>query len=153
MKSYVISIVSSAILCGIIKNFIEEKTTIGKILRILSAVLMVITIFNPLKHYTFFDINGYIGDFKDDGQKYMKAGEEFSKQSIQEIIKSETEAYILDKAQKIDTDISVEVEFNSEDLVPCGIMINGDISPYAKEVLKSFVEDNLGITEENQIWN
>ena len=152
MKSYVLSIVAAAVLCGIIRNFLDDKTTAGKILNLLSAILMTITIIAPIKQFSFYDFNDYMGSIKLDGQRYAMDGNNEAQESIQRIIKSESEAYILDKAKNLDAEITVEVELNVEENVPCGVTMTGAVSPYVKEVLSSFVEDSFGIAKEKQIW-
>ena len=58
----------------------------------------------------------------------------------------------MDKAKNLDAEITVEVELNVEENVPCGVTMTGAVSPYVKEVLSSFVEDSFGIAKEKQIW-
>lgn len=152
MKSYILSIVAAAVLCGIIRNFLDEKSTAGKILNLLGAILMTITIIVPIKQFSFYEFNDYIGSIKLDGQRYATDGNIQAQESVQRFIKAESEAYILDKAKKLDAEITVEVELNIEDNIPCGVTMTGAVSPYAKEVLSSFVEDSLGIAKEKQIW-
>ena len=130
MKSYVLSIVAAAVLCGIIPNFLDDKTTSGKILNLLSAILMTITIIAPIKQFSFYEFNDYMGSIKLDGQRYAMDGNNEAQESIQRIIKSESEAYILDKAKNLDAEITVEVELNVEENVPCGVTITGAVSPY-----------------------
>ena len=49
--------------------------------------------------------------------------------------------------------IGVEVELDEAKYsVPSGVIFTGSVSPYAKEVLSTYVEDNLGIVRENQKW-
>jgi hypothetical protein len=36
--------------------------------------------------------------------------------------------------------------------VPVEVRLSGDISPYIKTRLQSILEDDLGISKENQIW-
>jgi len=59
----------------------------------------------------------------------------------------------LDKANQMGLDISVEVSLGEDDMIPNGIAITGTVSPYAKEVMETFMEDTLGIAKENQQWN
>jgi hypothetical protein len=70
-----------------------------------------------------------------------------------DIIKSKTEAYILNEARKMELDITVEVELSDADPpAPCRVFIKGTASPYKKTVLGRYISDNLGIPQENQQW-
>ena len=49
--------------------------------------------------------------------------------------------------------IAVEVELDDNNhSIPCGITIDGSVSPYIKEVMGDYIEQTLGITRENQRW-
>ena len=89
-----------------------------------------------------------------DANSYVQEGVAVSKNYTADIIKTQTEAYILDKATRMGLEISVEVELNEDNgSIPCRSKITGVLSPYAKEALGSYLEDNLGISKENQDWN
>ena len=69
------------------------------------------------------------------------------------IIKEKTEAYILEKAESLGLDISVEINFGEADsMVPTEVRISGPVSPYAKDQLSKTISTDLGIPEERQIW-
>ena len=53
----------------------------------------------------------------------------------------------------MDAVLDVEVTLNDDDPpVPCGVKITGSISPYSKEMLSSFIANDLSIAKEDQIW-
>jgi len=154
MKNYIFSIITAAIVCGIVKGFLSEKTTIGRIGGMLCGIYMVITIIAPLKDISFSGIGSYLNGLTTDADAYVQEGKHAAEIQMRDIIKTQTEAYILDKANRMGLEISVEVELDvNNSSVPCGTVVNGAISPYAKEVLSSYIEDNLGISKEKQRWN
>ena len=76
-----------------------------------------------------------------------------AKDAAGEIIKARTQAYILDKARSLDVALTVEVFLDDATIpAPCGVRIEGAISPYAKKVLSQMMKDDLGIPPEEQIW-
>ena len=63
-------------------------------------------------------------------------------------------AYVLEKAKALNLDITAQLEFGNEDIpIPKQIYLNGNVSPYAKKELTHFIAEQLGIPEENQVWN
>ncbi len=153
IKSYILSIIAAAIVYGIARGLLNEKTTTGQIAKLLSGILMVITILSPLTNISFRNVTNYFDGLSMESDAYVEDGKKAAQESIAEIIKSKAEAYILDKANRMGLEIAVEVELDdSDNTVPCGVTITGKLSPYAKEVMGTYLEDNLGIAKENQQW-
>lgn len=153
MKEYILGIIAAGIICGIVQNLVSSKTATGRILRLLTGILMVITILSPVVNVSFTNISDYLDEINTQGDIYANYGSAMANESVCAIIKDQAEAYILDKADRMNLDISVEValdEYNNS--VPCEVTIAGNLSPYAKEVLGSYIEENLGIAKEYQRW-
>ena len=142
MKSYVLSVVAAAIVCAMIQVLLGRKSAIGRIAQLLSGILMAITVIAPLGRISFQGISEYWDDVSSMAENQMR-----------DIIKSQCEAYILDKANRMGLQISVEVELDDiNGNIPCAIAIKGAASPYTKEQLASYIEETLGIAKENQKW-
>ena len=153
MGDYITSIIVAAILCAIIKGLIGEKSATGKISGLLCSVLMAITLIAPFKDVKFYNIPSYFNSLTDSADKYVLEGTSAAEKSIADIIKVQTEAYILDKADRMGLDISVEVELDERNSnVPDRVTVKGKLSPYAKEVFSNFLQDELGIAKEKQQW-
>ena len=154
LKDYILSIVAAAIVCAVTKSLLNQKTATGRIAGLLSGVLMAITIIAPLRDITFANITDYLDGLSYEADIYVKEGQAMAENHTADIIKAQTEAYILDKANSMGLEITVEVELDeSNGSVPCGAAVKGILSPYAKEVLGAYMEDNLGISKEKQRWN
>ena len=147
------SVVVAAIFCAIVKTLVDSKSGIGRIVQILGGILLAITIISPILNIRFRDIVNHFDDLSADAQSFVTDGKIASQESINVIIKNRTEAYILDKANRMGIQIAVEVELDAtNNSIPCSVVFMGSASPYAKETLCGYVEDNLGITRENQKW-
>ncbi len=152
MKNYIISIIIAGIVCSILDLLLDKKTATGKIAKILTGILMSVTILTPFTNISFKYITNYFDSLSFNADNYVEQGKTSAQISISEIIKSQTEAYILDKAKSMGLDVSVEVELDDNNSVPCGVTIVGEISPYAKGLMMSYIEESIGITRENQRW-
>lgn len=152
MKRYILSIVISGIVCGITGTMLNKNTTTGKLVKILTGVLMCVTILTPLTQISFEHITDYFDTLSIDAEYYTQNGKSAAQTDIHAIIKSQTEAYILDKAESLELKVAVEVELDENDSVPCGVIITGAISPYAKRIMEAYLEETIGISKENQQW-
>ena len=153
MKDYILRIVMAAIVCAIAGGLLNEKTTAGKLARLLCGIFLTITVFSPFANVRFQNITDYFDDISVEAQSYVEDGTTAAENSINGIIKRQTEAYILDKANLMGLEITVEVELDEEEnSVPCGVKLTGNASPYAKQVLGAYIAENLGVAKENQRW-
>ncbi len=154
VRNYVLRIVIAAIVCAIARSLIKEKTATGKMVNLISGILMAVTILAPIATISFKNITNFYENISIDADAFVSDGKNASQESIAEIIKSQTEAYILDKANNLGLQIAVEVELDdSNNSIPCGVVISGAVSPYAKGTLGTYMQEELGIPKENQKWN
>ena len=152
MKSYVISIVIAAIISSIAKAMLNKNSATGKLANILTGVLMCVTILTPLTRISFAQITDYFNALSMDADFFVESGKTTAQTETHAIIKSQTEAYILDKAKSMGLEVAVEVELDDNNSVPCGVTITGAISPYTRRVMASYIEETIGISKENQRW-
>ena len=107
IKAYVFRIVIAAIVCGIASSLLKEKTASGKIVNLLCGIIMAITILSPVVSISFKKITSYYSSISYDAAQYVNDGKMAAQESIADIIKSQTEAYILDKANRMGLQIAV----------------------------------------------
>jgi len=153
VKSYVLRIIAAAIICAVVRGLLNEKTTTGQVANLLCGIFMAVTVIAPLANISFQNITCYLDDISVSADAYVEDGKTLAQDSISEIIITKTNAYILDKAKSMGLQIEVEVELDADNnTVPCGITIHGAVSPYAREELGAYIEENLGIAKEFQKW-
>ena len=92
----------------------------------------------------------YLGSHAD-AEDAAAMGENLARDSMADIIKEETEAYILDKAADLHANLRVEVAVG-EDNLPAAVTISGEASPYARRQIQAMIANDLGISKENQKW-
>ena len=153
MSSYILRIVSAAIICGIAGSVLKGKTAAGQLVRLLCGLLMSVTVISPLTDISFNNLTDYFEQLSVDASAHTDKGESDAQESIAAIIKPRLETYILDKANSMGLQITVEVELDdSNHSFPCGVTVEGNVSPYAKEVLGAYIEDTLNIEKEQLRW-
>lgn len=154
IREYLISVVSVAAMCGILNSFMKGKGTVTAVIKFLSGVCLALAIASPLVNIKLSGLLSYTDILNIEAENVVTDGENKAQQAISAIIKSETEAYILDKAASLGIKLEVEsVLSKSQPQIPEKIILTGSVSPYAKAQLSAWIRDKLGISEEEQQWN
>lgn len=154
VRAYIFRIIVAAIVCSIAKSLLKDKTAAGKMVNLLCGILISITILSPIARISFQNLTSFYNNISLEAEQYANDGKIAAQVSAAGIIKTQTEAYILDKGKSLDLQIAVEVELDDRNnSVPCGAVITGAVSPYAKGILATYMQEQLGIPKENQKWN
>lgn len=149
LGQYILSVTAAALISGLLCGLLE--TGFGKeLLKLLCGLFLTLTVLKPISDIDFTAIQRTYQAERTAAAYTSAAGEKMAQDAIADIIKRETEAYILDKAAEWDAEISVEITI--EHNLPIAAKLQGRISPYAKTQLGTVLEKELGITKENQRW-
>ncbi len=150
---YIVSVSSAAILCGILKSIFPSKNTNAALLNLALGIFLSLVAIQPLAKIDLEALPAITDDYLSDAQAASAQGQFMSQASMADIIKSRTEAYILDKALELHADLTVEVTLSTgEPPVPESVRLTGSLSPYAKRRLETIIHEDLGIPKENQTW-
>lgn len=153
IREYIVSVCAAAILCACVKSIIGEKGPTARIVKLVCGLFLAFTVIRPVAQIRITDFALMTADFQQEAEAAVGTGEEFVRESLADIIKEETEAYILDKAKALAADIQIEVTVSHDSQpIPKSVCITGKLSPYAKVQLQKILEDDLGIPKEGQLW-
>ena len=152
LQQYVMSLVGAALICSVVKNLVGGASRFKEVIRVVCGVFMVITAISPLMAVRIPDFDSYIQPIFDTGWKISNDAVNASKAEMVDIIKEETRAYILEKANSRNVDIDVEVGLDEEVLVPTEVIITGRVSPYDKALISKYILETLNIPEGQQRW-
>lgn len=149
MGSYLLQTVTAAILCSIVITLTGGSNFV-KPIQFFTGLIMVIIVMKPIVNAEFdIDILGSQSILKN-SYAIVAQGEETAKDALAAVITDSVAAYIQDKAQRLGTAVTVQVEVT--DGIPTGVMIAGNIPPYARSQLSQWIASELGIPEEEQHW-
>lgn len=152
LRRYVISVTAAALICGVITGIVK-KGGAGELIRMLCGLVLAFTILYPISGLNLEALTFDLLPSAWEGESMAAQGEKISRQSMADIIKSETEAYILDKAAALEVSLTAEVSLSEDDIpVPVGVTLSGSLSPYARSQLTNVIEKDLGIPKEKQLW-
>lgn len=150
---YILSITSAAVIVGILSGIVDQKSAAGSMIRLIGALILTLSVIRPVIRFDWDYLADFAGYCAADADVASANGAEVSRDAMAEIIKSETEAYILDKAQHLHAQLTVSVTLSQDWLpVPAQVSVQGDISPYGKAHLQQIIESELNIPKENQTW-
>ena len=153
IRMYLLKITVAALVCGIVTGFLDKKGTAGALLRMLCGIFMITTLISPILDVRLGELPDLLFIFSTEADDAVTQGREDAQASMGDIIKQQTEAYILEEAKNLGADISVEVKLKVDDIpVPCGVRLFGSVSPYGKKRLQQIIKEALGIPMEEQIW-
>ena len=147
LTQYILTVVTAAMLVGILQS-LTGQGTMGTLTKLLGGVFLALTMLSPVLKLEIPDLAEWFSDVVMDGESLAAEGEAMAADAKEDIIRSQVEAYILDKAG---VDLAVSVELDAAG-VPCGVTLTGDISPHTKNQLSRMLAEDLGLGEEVQQW-
>ena len=147
LTQYILTVVTAAMLVGILQS-LAGQGTMGTLTKLLGGVFLALTMLSPVLKLEIPDPAEWFEDLVMDGESLAAEGEAMAADAKEDIIRSQVEAYILDKAG---ADLTVSVELDAEG-IPCGVTLTGDVSPRTKAQLSRMLAEELGLGEEVQQW-
>lgn len=152
VRMYILSIIAVSFLCGIVNGLIENKQ-IHQIMKLLAGLFLLYTIISPVMQIDFSSLSLLTEDTIYQGKQIAQYEKISAMEKVSDIIKSKTEAYILDKANEYGAELEVTVMLSQDDsMVPESVELAGRISANARCRLEEEITNELGISKENQRW-
>lgn len=147
---FIFQVICCAFICAILNRLLAE-TRFQPIIKLVGALVLTLMIIQPILNYDFGQQLSLDLPLVEDAAYYRNIGEEEAQRILQQRIKEELETYILAEAKERHADITVDVIIGEENL-PEKIYLYGKVSPETRNDLGSFLESNLSVPKENQIW-
>ncbi len=151
IRQYVLSVIAAAILCGVIGAINPGKKT-APMLKLITGIFLTFVAIRPLADIQLTALPSFTEIYIDQAEAAVAEGEESAKQTSAAFIKTQVEAYILDKAEAMDVRLQVNVTLDNQG-VPVSVQLSGAVSPSAKARLQDMLEADLGIAKEDQQWS
>lgn len=153
IRKYLLSIIAAGIICALASQITNSKGSHSAVIKLLTGLFLAITVISPLATVKFSDITAYINEFESEANDAVAAGTDWAEAEMSAIIKKQTEAYILDKAQSMGATLSVKVTVSDTyPPEPLHVTLQGSVDPYKRQILQQIIEDDLSIAKEHQTW-
>ena len=151
--AYLLSVSTAAMLCGLVRYFLGKKGTSAAVGNMVAGVFLLVTIISPLTNLNELSWESIVDSWQEEAADAAALGSSEAKKAQDAIIKQQLEAYILDKATEYRADLQVEITLSKTGVtVPVAVSLRGAVAPYAKQQLQAILENDLGISKENQQW-
>ena len=152
LKQYLVGVIATALICSLVQTF-PQKGAARDLSKVFCGLVLSVVILAPLKHLSFAAPTDFIISFSPEIHTHAQKGEDMAKQTLRDIIKSETESYILDKAAEIGATIRVTVSVSDSEMpIPTEAILSGSTTSEIRNLLQEILVSDLGITKENQTW-
>ena len=152
LGKYVVSVAAAALICGIVPGLLSSPV-LKEIAKMICGMALAVSVVMPILGYDFSKLQVLDPALSEYSTVQAMAGEEMRHSALADIIKAETEAYVLDKASELNAQLSVEIILSQDDPpIPMEVIIRGTAAPAAREELQDLLESQLGIANENKQW-
>lgn len=152
MARYVLSVICAALISGVALSLAQSSAAKG-VVKLLCGAFLAVTVVSPLTRMDLESLLDLPFPDRDDVETMTAAGERMARKSLEESIVARCAAYIQDKAAACGAEVSVEIGVSGDPIpVPGEAVITGNLSPAAREKLKTMIHSDLGIPEESIRW-
>lgn len=153
IRQYLLSVIVASIISALVIRIIGKTGAFASLIKLLAGVFLIITVIAPWTMLKLNDLSSYFSDIQLQASHAAQFGESLATDAKNSIIRTQIEAYILDKASELDVNIEVEVILaETEPHLPESVAIRGTVSPFGKQRLGQIIADELGIPKEKLLW-
>lgn len=152
IASYVMTLVCGAVICSIILSIGGTQGAGGSVRRMVCGLFMAFLAISPLRDLDLGELPETLDAFSAEAEIAAQDGVAIAEESVLSVIKSQTEAYILDKAGELGLEVEVSVLVEEGTRLPVKVIITGSAAPYQKQVLNDCIRENLGIEGSAVQW-
>lgn len=151
IRSYLVSIMAAAMICALLTMIVGEKTNPGKIIKVLSGIMLITVIVKPVIEIKASNWSGLSLEIQEKCNLAVLEGEKQAKEAFTQEATSAIENRVKTEAEKIGCAVSATVSWGDEMRIN-QIVLEGNVSPYAKIRLSKWIQENLAIPEGSQLW-
>lgn len=153
VQAYLLSVASIGILLTLIQAFVAKKT-MRQVITLVGGLLMILTVLSPLVKLDYKNLAKSISKLQIETEELRTGITIGNREIMGDIIKVNTQAYILDKAKELGMMLEVEVTVAADvDYpYPTAVVLRGAFTETKKAWLTQHISENLGIPKERQEW-
>ena len=151
VRVWLTSIVMVTLLLSVAQTLIPEGT-IRKIAGFTGGLILLVALLRPVLGADLERLHLDLGDYERAIEERQEELASAGNAELKALIESQTAAYISDKANALGLEVTVRVEAEAgADGIP--VPAAADIQGARSEELASYMENELGIPRERQVWH
>ena len=150
LQSWILRVVGTAFLVFLLQGLMPEGS-VKKIGGMAGGVLLLLVLLTPFSTVRLEQWDLSFSDYAGQVQQQTRAYRQEQNQQWQTLIQENTAAYIKDKAEQLGLScrVTVKTELGEDEVpYPAGVVIEGE----KNQELSEYMEQQLGIPEEAQVW-
>jgi hypothetical protein len=153
MKAYLLRVTAAAILAAVLGRM-SGKNAAGRATRLGAGLLVLLTALGPLGSADTVSAAKQLAKWGASDPLTTQNFEMETNQLLSDLISQQAEAYILDKAQELGMQLTVQVTTQVSDTypVPWQVRLTGQWDQAGREALTQMISQELGVPEERQEW-
>jgi len=151
IQAYILAVIGSVLICSLVFE-VAKNTYAKETIKLICGMFITLMIIYPFIRIDMLSMEEFSAFMELDTETAALQGKDMVNEVLHDHIKYKVEAYILEKAEWWNGKITADVILNQEN-IPVKVTVNGEISPYGKQYLERIIEEDLGITKENQTWS
>ena len=151
LREWLTSVVVVSVLLAVVQTLIPEGT-VRKIGAFTGGLILLVTLLQPLLGVDFEDLELRLEQSRETVEQRQQELEQAGEREMAELIEQQTAAYIWDKADALGLDLSAEVRVErGPDGIP--LPVSATLTGTYSEALSAYLERELGIPRERQVWH
>ena len=153
IRKYLISLCAAALLCALVRALVPGGR-MKKLCSLLCGIFLMTAALSGISDWQLSDFAQELSKMQVAAEQARTGVEIRNREALCAIIKSKTEAYIWDKAQELGLSVSVDVSIEEDGAYPypAAVQISGQFTEMQRQNLARYIEENLAIGKERQIW-
>ena len=154
IRGYLLSIVAVCLLTALARSLIPEGG-VRRVSSVVCALLLVLCALSPLLQLDIDAVAQSLARIQMENETLRTGVAVKNRELVSQIIKQNTQAYILDKAASMGLTLQAEVEMHDggDYPYPYRVTLSGMCTEAKRQALTRYIEENLAIPAERQAWN
>ncbi len=153
---WVKAIAGAALICAA-ATALTPKGKVKNVLKFVCGIVLITAMINPIIKQDFPSMSLDMSKYRKDADEIIGSAEEKENNLSRSIIENELQAYILDKAVSLNTELSsVQVSAKWGDdgcWYPYEVYITANIPKREQSLISNSIEAELGVPNERQYWS
>lgn len=151
VRAWLMTVVAAALLISLAESLIPEGS-LKKIASLTGGLVLLLTLLQPVLKVDLQKLDIHYDEYAQEITQRQEELESSGSNELAGLIADKTEAYILDKAKTLGVDCTATVSTETgEDGVPIPYSVT--LQGTRSEALAEYMEQELGIPRERQVWN
>ena len=151
---YIFSVTTAAIIFSILQSLLHKNSAAAMLVRLIGGLFLTFTVIAPVIDFDLDSILEQSWAYTSHADDIAAAGQTIAAEQRSQRIKEQCETYIIDKAMSYQTQLDVDITLTNDEMpLPSAVLLKGNISPYVKSIIATWIQDEMGIPEDHQIWS